>query len=76
MIVLLREIVSDMATGPSDPEFFWEVLGSFGGERMWECVDNLNQTDDITWQIDEMKNNTIMFYMEKSYHRKLTLKVS
>ena len=43
---------------------------------MWEGVDNPNRTDDMTWLVDVMKNNTITWYTHKSYHSQLTPKVS
>ena len=43
---------------------------------MWEGVDNQNQTDDMPWLVDGMKNNTITWYTDGSYHKKLTCKVS
>ena len=69
--VLLREIGLNMAKGPSDPQSFWGFLDSLGGEWMWEGVgygkvlmwkgaDSTKRTDDMTWQVDGMKSNTIM----------------
>ena len=42
---------------------------------MWEGVDNPNQTDDMTWLVDSMKNNTITWCTDGSYHMKLATKV-
>ena len=43
---------------------------------MWEGVDNPNRTDDMKWLIDGVKNNTITWCTDRSYHRKLAMKVS
>ena len=77
MRVLLREIGPNMAAGPSDPQTFWEVLEIFGGEWMWEGVGygkgltregtgNTNRTDDMTWLVDGMENNTSTWFTEKN----------
>ena len=65
-----------MATGPSDPHSLWEVVNNFGGEWMWEGVDNPNRPDDMTWLVDGMKNNTITWCTDISYHREFPPKVS
>jgi hypothetical protein len=43
---------------------------------MWGGVDNSNQTDDMAWLVEGMKNNTITWCMEGYYHRKLALKIN
>ena len=43
---------------------------------MWEGVHNPHGTDDMTWLVDGIKNNTITWCTNRSYHRKLAPKVS
>ena len=85
--VLLRKIGPNMAAAPSDPQSFWEILESFGGEWIWggigcvnvltrEGAENTTRTDDMTWMVDGMKNSTITWCTDSSYHRKHTPKAS
>ena len=47
-----------------------------GMKWMWDGVDNPTQTDDKTWLVDGMKDNTIVWCTDGLYHRKLAPKVS
>ena len=85
--VLLRDTGPSMAAAQPDRQSFWENLDRFGGEWMWESVgcgkgltwertNITGRTDDMTWLVDGMKNNTITWCTDGSYHRKHAPKVS
>ena len=87
--VLLRKTGPKMVVAQPDTHSFWEFLDSHGGDWMWESVGcgkglewtwqealGINRPDDMTWLVDGMKNNTIMWCMDRSYHRKHAPKVS
>ena len=57
---LLRAAGLNIATRPSQPQPFWDFLEIWREEWMWEGVDNPNRTDDMTWLVISMRNNTIM----------------
>ena len=55
---------------PSDPTNFWEFLYSWGGEWMWEGIDDKQETKhSLTWLVDGMKNNTLFWITDGSYDR-------
>ena len=81
MRVLLRETGFNIAAAPSHPQSFWEVLDSFGRDWMWDGIeygrglswggtDNTNRTGDMTWLVDGMKVNAIMWCTDRSCHTK------
>ena len=53
----------------------WESVGC-GKGLTWEKAHGTTRTDNMTWMVDGMKNNTITWCTDGSYHRKHTPKVS
>ena len=85
--MLLRDTGPTMVAAQLDPQFFWGFLDSFGREWMWEslgCGKGLTweratstiRIDAMTWLVNEMKNNTIMWCTDGSYNRKHVPKIS
>ena len=85
--VLLRDTGPNMVAAQPDSQSFWGFLDSFGGEWVWESVgcgkgltrerdNSTNRTEDMSWLVDRMKNNTIVWCTDGSYHRKHEPKVS
>ncbi len=51
-----------LAKGPKQPADFWEFLASWGGEWMWEGIDDSQATkQDLTWLVEGMKTRTLIW---------------
>ena len=62
---ILRHDTGDaLAVAPSQPDDFWTFLRSWGGEWMWESVEDENQ--DLTWLVEALKNNTALLVTDGS----------
>jgi hypothetical protein len=50
---------------------FWEFLYSWGGTWKWEGIDEDQATkEDVTWIVEGVKNNTLIWVTDGSYDRK------
>jgi hypothetical protein len=62
---------SALARGPQQPSNFWEFLRSWGGKWMWEGVKDSQATkQDLSWLIQGMESNLLIWVTEGSYDRK------
>ncbi len=60
-----------LARGPQQPSNFWEYLRAWGGEWMWDDIKDGQATKrDLTWLVQEMKSNTLVWVTDGSYDRK------
>jgi hypothetical protein len=60
-----------LARGPQQPSNFWEFLRSWGGEWMWEGVEDSQATKhDLSWLIQSMEMNSLIWVTDGSYDRK------
>ncbi len=60
-----------MARGPQQTSDFWDFLRSWGGEWMWEGVDDCQPTKhDLSWLIQGMEMNSLIWVTDGSYDRK------
>ncbi len=60
-----------LARGPQQPSVFWEFLGSWGGEWMWEGVKDSQATKhDLLWLVHGMETNSLIWVADGSYDRK------
>ena len=60
----------DLSQGPQQPADFWEFLASWGGEWMWEGIeDNQITKHDLTWAVEGMKNKTLIWVTDGSYDK-------
>jgi hypothetical protein len=60
-----------MAQGPWQPSDFWDFLRSWGGEWMWEGVDNCQTTKhDLSWLVQGMEMHSLILVTDGSYDRK------
>lgn len=56
---------------PTQPEDFWAYLKSMGGEWMWEDIDMSQWTaEDLTWILEGITQNTLIWTAGGSYDRK------
>ena len=53
----------------------WRSVGC-GKGLAWERGNSTTRTDNMTWLVDRMKNNTITWCTDGSYHRKHAHKIS
>jgi hypothetical protein len=54
--------------GTSSPTDFWSFLESWGGTWMWEGIDEAQPTKrDLTWLVEGMKSNTLVWVTDGSY---------
>jgi hypothetical protein len=59
-----------LVKGPKQPADFWQFLASWGGEWMWEGIDDNQITKhDLTWLVDGMKNKTVTWVTDGSYDK-------
>jgi hypothetical protein len=50
---------------------FWEFLHSWGGNWMWEGIDNDQETKEgATWIANGMRHNSLIWVTDSSYNRK------
>jgi hypothetical protein len=59
-----------LAVGPSKTTDFWEYLRSWGGEWMWEGVDDNQVTKhDLTWLVEGMTSGSLKLVTDGSYDK-------
>ena len=59
----------------NQPDDFWQYLFTWGGEWMWDSVEDPHQ--DLQWLVDGLKRNgTLLCVTDGSYHKKLAPTVS
>ena len=57
--------------GPHQPSDFWEFLRSWGGEWMWDGIeDSQGKKLDLSWLIEGMRTNLLLWVTDGSYDRK------
>ena len=66
--IIRHEVGGELATSPTQPDNFWAFLRSWGGEWMWNSIEDENQ--DLTWLVDALRNNTALLVTDGSYDRK------
>jgi hypothetical protein len=60
-----------MARGPQQPSEFWDFLRSWGGEWMWEGVDDCQTTKhDLSWLVQGMEMHSLIWVTDGLYDRK------
>jgi hypothetical protein len=60
-----------LARGPQQPSDFWDFLRSWGGKWMWEGVKDSQPTKhDLSWLIQGMEINSLIWVTDGSYDRK------
>ena len=69
-----REVGPSLASSPSQPDDFWAFLCSWGGDWMWEHIEDEGQ--DIQWMVDALKNGTAVLVTDGSFDRKMAPNVS
>jgi hypothetical protein len=62
------------AVSAQQPDDFWQYLFTWGGEWMWDGVEDPQQ--DLQWLVDGLKNGTLLCVTDGSYHKKLAPTVS
>ena len=59
-----------LAAGPSITTDFWEFLYSWGGEWMWEGIEDDQSTKhDLTWIVDGMRADSLIWVTDGSYDK-------
>ncbi len=57
-----------MAKGTSSPTDFWSFLETLGGTWMWKGINEVQPTkSDLTWQVEGMKLNTLIWVTDGLY---------
>ncbi len=65
-----------LSRGPQQPSDFWEFLRSWGGEWMWDGIEDSQDTkQDLSWLIEGMKTGLLLWVTDGSYDRKPQLSV-
>ena len=60
-----------LARGPQQPSNFWEYLRNWGGEWMWEGIEDGQATkSDLSWLVQGMKSGSLLWVADGSYDRK------
>jgi hypothetical protein len=60
-----------LARGPQQPNNFWDFLRTWGGEWMWEGIEDGQATKhDLSWLVQGMESNTLLWVTDGSYNRK------
>jgi hypothetical protein len=60
-----------LARDPQQPSNFWEYLRNWGGEWMWEGIEDGQATKSgLSWLVQGMKSNTLLWVTDGSYDRK------
>jgi hypothetical protein len=66
-----------LARGPQQPSNFWEFLRSWGGKWMWDKVEDSQTTKhNLSWLIQGMEMNSLIWVTDGSYDRKRTPVIS
>ena len=59
-----------MTPKQKQPADFWEFLASWGGEWMWEGIDDKQTTKhDLTYLVEGMQNRTLIWVTDGSYDK-------
>ena len=59
-----------LAAGPSITTYFWEYLRAWGGEWMWEGIEeNQGTKHDLTWLVEGMSAGSLIWVTDGSYDR-------
>jgi hypothetical protein len=62
-----------LARGPQQPSDFWDFLRTWGGEWMWEGIEDGQATKhNLSWLVQGMESNTLLWVTDSSYDRKRT----
>ena len=60
-----------LAKGPQQPSILGGYLRTWGGEWMWDKIEDGQATkSDLTWLVQGMKSNTFVWVTDGSYDRK------
>ena len=60
-----------LARDPQQPSNFWDYLRNWGGEWMWEGIEDGQATkSNLSWLVQGMKSNTLLWVTDGSYDRK------
>ena len=60
-----------LARGSQQPSNFWEYLRNWGGEQMWEGIEDGQATkNDLSWLVQGMKSGSLLWVADGSYDRK------
>ncbi len=60
-----------LARGPQQPSNFWEYLGNWGGEWMWERIEDGQATkSDLSRLVQGMRSDSLLWVTDGSYDRK------
>jgi hypothetical protein len=60
-----------LTRGPQQPSNFWEYLRTWGGEWMWEGIEDDQATkSNLSWLVQGMKSNTLLWVTDGPYDRK------
>ena len=51
--IIRHEAGGELAISPTQPDNFWAFLRSWGGEWMWELIEEESQ--DLTWLVDALR---------------------
>ena len=63
-----KEIHWLLAKGTSSPTDFWSFLETLGGTWMWKGINEVQPTkSDLTWQVEGMKLNTLIWVTDGLY---------
>jgi hypothetical protein len=57
-----------LAKGTNLPTDFWNFLETWGGTWMWEGInENQPTTHDLTWLVEGMESNTLVWVTDRLY---------
>jgi hypothetical protein len=60
-----------LARGPQQPSNFWEYLRNWGGEWMWEGIEDGQATkSNLSWLVQGKKSGSLLWVTDGSYDRK------
>jgi hypothetical protein len=60
-----------LARDPQQSSNFWEYLRTWGGEWMWEGIEEGQVTKSkLSWLVQGMKSNSLLWVTDGSYDRK------
>jgi hypothetical protein len=60
-----------LARGPQQTSDFWEYIRNWGGEWMWEGIEDGQATKrDLSWLVEGMRSNSLLWVTDGSYDRK------
>ncbi len=60
-----------LARGPQQPSDFWVYIKNWGGEWMWEGIEDSQATkSDLSWLIQGMRSHSLLWVTDGSYDRK------